>query len=94
MQYLAEQNLHFSLYVCAVFFFSFLYLLCKPHRERPLLLLLPRPKTLFLERYYFHPRVCVCLCVCVRVYIDYLKKFLTDFNETGQEDLLGNAGSI
>ena len=26
---------------------------------------LPRPKTLFLERYYFHRRVSVCLCVCV-----------------------------
>ena len=27
--------------------------------------LLPRPKTLFLERYYFHRRVSVCVCVCV-----------------------------
>ena len=26
--------------------------------------LLPRPKTLFLKRYYFHRRVCVCVCVC------------------------------
>ena len=26
--------------------------------------LLPGPKTLFLDRYYFHPRVCVCLSVC------------------------------
>ena len=32
--------------------------------------------------------VCVCVCVCVSVclsvsvYPDYLKKFLTDFNET------------
>ena len=29
---------------------------------------LPGPKTLFLDRYYFHPRVCVCLCVCVCVW--------------------------
>ena len=29
--------------------------------------LLPGPKTLFLDRYYFHRRVCVCLCVCVWV---------------------------
>ena len=31
---------------------------------------LPRPKTLFLERYYFHRRVsvCVCVCVCLCVY--------------------------
>ena len=27
--------------------------------------LLPGPKTLFLDRYYFHSRVCVCPCVCV-----------------------------
>ena len=46
---------------------------------------LPGPKTLFLDRYYFHPRGCVCLCV--RLYIDYLKKFLTDFDETWQDDL-------
>ena len=26
---------------------------------------LPRPKTLFLERYYFHRRVSVCVCVCL-----------------------------
>ena len=31
--------------------------------------LLPGPKTLFLDRYYFHPRVCVCVCVCVCVSI-------------------------
>ena len=29
--------------------------------------LLPGPKTLFLDRYYFHPRVCVCVCVCLCV---------------------------
>ena len=28
--------------------------------------------------------VCVSVCVCVSVYIDYLKKFLTDFDETWQ----------
>ena len=54
---------------------------------------LPGPKSLILDRYYFHPRVCVCVCVCLSVclsvslYIDYLKKFLTDFNETWQDDL-------
>ena len=45
-------------------------------------------------------RLCVCACVCVCVcvssvcvcvwmslYPDYLKKFLTDFNETWQDDL-------
>ena len=31
------------------------------------LFLLPGQKTLFLDRYYFHRRVCVCLCVCVSV---------------------------
>ena len=42
---------------------------------RLLQLLLPGPKTLFLERYYFHPRVCVCMSVSESVYhIDYLKK--------------------
>ena len=56
-------------------------------------ILLPGPKTLFLDRYYFHRRVCVCLCVClsvclcVYVYLDYLKKFLADFDETWQDDL-------
>ena len=46
---------------------------------------LPGPKTLFLDRYYFHPRVCVCVCVfvsvcvCVSVYIDYLQKVLDRF---------------
>ena len=29
---------------------------------------LPRPKTLFLERYYFHRRLSVCVSVCVSVY--------------------------
>ena len=32
-----------------------------------------------------HPSQCVCVsvcvCVCVILYLDYLKKFLTDFNE-------------
>ena len=39
---------------------------------------LPGPKTLFLDRYYFHPRVCVCLsvclCVCVSVFISIISK--------------------
>ena len=26
-----------------------------------------------------------CVCVCLSVYIDYLKKFLTDFDETWQD---------
>ena len=30
---------------------------------------LPGPKTLFLDRYYFHRRVCVCLCVCLSVFV-------------------------
>ena len=52
------------------------------------LVFLPGPKTLFLDRYYFHPRGCVCVCVClsVNVYLNYLKKFLTDFYETWQDD--------
>ena len=29
--------------------------------------LLPRPKTLFLERYYFHRRVVVCVSVCLAI---------------------------
>ena len=28
---------------------------------------LPGPKTLFLDRYYFHRRHCVCVCVCLSV---------------------------
>ena len=32
-------------------------------------------------------RVYVSDCVCVRLYIDYLKKFLTDFDETWQDNL-------
>ena len=31
--------------------------------------------------------VCVSVCVCVNVYIDYLKKFLTDFDEIWQDDV-------
>ena len=31
---------------------------------------------------------CMCVCVCVRVYIDYLKKFLTDFDGIWQDVLL------
>ena len=31
--------------------------------------------------------VCLCVCVCVNFYIDYLKKFLTDFDETWQDDV-------
>ena len=31
--------------------------------------------------------VCVSVCLSVSLYIDYLKKFLTDFNETWQDDL-------
>ena len=37
--------------------------------------LLPGPKSLILDRYYFHPRVCVCVCVSVSLYPNYLKKF-------------------
>ena len=38
-------------------------------------------------RVYVSVCVCLCVCVCVNVYIDYLKKFLTDFDETWQDDL-------
>ena len=31
--------------------------------------------------------VCVSVCLSVYVYLDYLKKFLADFNETWQDDL-------
>ena len=31
--------------------------------------------------------VSVCLSVCVCVLVDYLKKFLTDFDETWQDDV-------
>ena len=30
--------------------------------------LLPGPKSLILDRYYFHPRVCVCLSVCPSIF--------------------------
>ena len=29
----------------------------------------------------------VSVCLCVRLYTIYLKKYLTDFNETWQDDL-------
>ena len=32
-------------------------------------------------------RVDVSVCVCVHVYLDYLKKFLTDFDEIWQDDV-------
>ena len=35
----------------------------KKRVKKLITLLLPRPTPLFLERYYFHRRVCVCLCV-------------------------------
>ena len=50
-------------------------------------LLLPGPKSLILDRYYFHPRVYVCVCVSVSLFPDYLKKFLTDFDEIWQDDV-------
>ena len=31
--------------------------------------------------------VCVCVCLSVSLYIDYLKKLSTDFNETWQDDV-------
>ena len=31
--------------------------------------------------------VCLCVCVSVNVYIDYLKKFFTDFDEIWQDDV-------
>ena len=31
--------------------------------------------------------VCVCVCVSVSLYIDYLKKLLTDFDKTWQDDV-------
>ena len=37
-------------------------------------LFLPGPKTLFLDRYYFHPHVCVCLCVYGWVFISIMSK--------------------
>ena len=55
----------------------------------PKSLFLPGPKSLILDRYYFHPRVCFCVCVCLSfcVYLDYLKKFLTDCDKTWQDDV-------
>ena len=29
----------------------------------------------------------VSVCLCVHVYLNYLKKFLTDFDETWQDDV-------
>ena len=31
--------------------------------------------------------VCVSVCLCLSVYLDYLKKFLTDFKESLQDDV-------
>ena len=31
--------------------------------------------------------VCLSVCVCVSLYIDYLKKFLSDFAEIWQDDV-------
>ena len=50
-------------------------------------------KLCFWTGIIFHRRVCVCLCVCLSVcvcvslYIDYLKKFVPDFDETWQDDV-------
>ena len=30
--------------------------------------------------------MCLCVCLCVSLWTDYLRKFLTDFNETWQDD--------
>ena len=43
------------------------------------------PKNLVFEQVFFS-LVCICLCVSVCVLVDYLKKFLTDLNETWQDD--------
>ena len=45
------------------------------------------------QNVFFHMPVCVCLCVClsvclcVRLFLDYLKKSLTDFDEILQDDV-------
>ena len=31
--------------------------------------------------------MCLCVCLCVSLHPDYLKKFLTDFDETWQDDV-------
>ena len=52
--------------------------------------LLPGPKTLFLDRYYFHRHVCVCLFafLWVSLYLNYLKRFVINFDETWQDDAI------
>ena len=44
----------------------------------------------FLGRYWLpgvYVSVCLCVCLSVSFYIDYLKKFLTDFDKTWQDDV-------
>ena len=38
-------------------------------------------------RVYVSVCVCVSVCLCVNLYIDYLKKFMTDLNEIWQDDV-------
>ena len=42
---------------------------------------------IIFTRVYVSVCVYVCVCVCVNLYIDYLKKFLTDFDEIWQDDV-------
>ena len=54
---------HFCIYL------HFLVTIIKNHS-----FLLPGPRTLFFDRYYFHRRVCVRLCVCLCVYGSIISK--------------------
>ena len=77
VEYIKERQ---SPYLCCVFYFksiSCLVFVWEHNKKdtfsqyfkfRQMSILLPRPKTLFLERYYFHRRVSVYLCICVTRY--------------------------
>ena len=46
------------------------------------------PKNLVFGQVLFSSAcMCLCVCLCVNLYIDHLKKFLTDFDETWQDDV-------
>ena len=67
--------------------FAACYVQCVP---RFFFVFLPGQKLCFWTGIIFtrvYVSVCLCVCVSVSLYIDYLKKFLTDLNETWQDDV-------
>ena len=63
------------LYICFIHFNNLIYFVTWPKN--------------FVFGQVLFSSACMCLCVCVsvRFYTIYLKKFLTDFDETWQDDV-------